>query len=195
MTGGGSGVEGAGSRPAVFLDRDGTLIREREYLADPEGVELVDGVAEALKSLRKAGYALVVVTNQSGIARGYYTEEDYRTVAGRLDAVLEDAGAFVDATYHCPHHPEETGPCECRKPGTGMHRKATRRLGLDPQRSWFVGDKLSDVVPARTLGGEGILVRTGYGRETEPRLPDEFFVADDLLGAAGIILARGDLSP
>ena len=191
----GGRVEKGGSRPAVFLDRDGTLIRERDYLADPEGVELVDGVPGALRSLRRAGYALVVVTNQSGIARGYYTEEDYRAVAARLDEMLDEAGAAVDATFHCPHHPEETGPCDCRKPGTGMHRQAIRRFGLDPGRSWFVGDKLSDVVPARTLGGEGILVRTGYGREAEATLPDEFLVADDLPGAARIILARGALSP
>lgn len=184
------GLEDAGGgRPAVFLDRDGTLIEEREYLADPAGVDLVEGVPEALKALRKAGYVLVVVTNQSGIARGYYGEDDYRAVASRLDAVLREAGAPVDATLYCPHHPDETGPCVCRKPGTGMHRDAIRRFGLDPERSWFVGDKMSDVLPARTLGGRGILVRTGYGREMEPTLPDEFLVADDLPEAAGMILA------
>lgn len=186
----GPSMKPAGERPAVFLDRDGTLIREREYLADPAGVELVGGTVEALKRLRDAGYALVVTTNQSGIARGYYTEEDYRAVAARLDSVLAEAGVSMDATYHCPHHPDETGPCRCRKPGTGMHREAVRRLGLDPQRSWFVGDKLSDVIPARGLGGRGILVRTGYGERTEPDLPDEFRVADDLLDASRIILGE-----
>lgn len=184
-----SGAE-AVDRPAVFLDRDGTLIREREYLSDPGGVELVDGTVEALKKLRGAGYALVITTNQSGIARGYYTEEDYRAVAARLDAILREAGVPVDATHHCPHHPEETGPCSCRKPATGMHRQAIRRLGLDPVRSWFVGDKLSDLIPARRLGGRAILVRTGYGERTEAELPEGFrvTVADDLLDAARIIL-------
>lgn len=178
-------------RPAVFLDRDGTLIRERDYLSDPDDVELVEGTVEALAELRDAGYALIVITNQSGIARGYYTEEDYRAVAARLDAILREAGTPVDATFYCPHHPEETGPCPCRKPGTGMHREAIRRLGLDPERSWFVGDKLSDLVPARRLGGRGILVRTGYGGETEAELPGDFLVADDLRDASRTILDRG----
>ena len=182
-------------RPAVFLDRDGTLIRERDYLADPEGVELVEGVPGALRRLRDAGYALVVVTNQSGIARGYYTEEDYRAVAARLDAVLEEEGTPVNLTLHCPHHPEETGPCPCRKPGTGMHREAIRRLDLSAQGSWFIGDKVSDLIPARKLGGRGILVRTGYGRETEAEaeaeIDGEFLVADDLAGAARMIVDEG----
>lgn len=178
-------------RPAVFIDRDGTLIQERKYLADPDGVKLVPGVPDALRALRDAGYALIVTTNQSGIARGYYTEDDYRAVARRLDRILEGEGAPVDATYHCPHHPEFDGPCECRKPGTGMHERAAREHGLDPARSWFLGDKVKDVLPARSLGGEGILVRTGFGAEEEPRLPEGFRVADDLPGAARIILREG----
>lgn len=175
-------------RPAVFLDRDGTLIREREYLADPEGVELVRGAAEALRRLRDAGYALVVVTNQSGIARGYYSEAEYRAVADRIDEELGSAGVPVDGTYHCPHHPAHSFPCACRKPGTGMHRRAARELGLLLERSWYVGDKVKDVLPARELGGEGILVRTGFGREQEPRLPPQFEVAEDLPAAASLIL-------
>ncbi len=178
-----------GRRPAVFIDRDGTLIQEREYLADPDGVELVPGVPEALEALRQAGYVLVVTTNQSGIARGYYTEEEYRAVAKRLDEVLEAEGTPVDATFYCPHHPDHTGPCACRKPGTGMHMQAARELDLDPVRSWFVGDKVKDVLPARTLGGRGgVLVRTGFGSEEEDRLPEGFRAADDLLGAARTIL-------
>lgn len=177
-------------RPAVFIDRDGTLIQEREYLADPDGVELVPGVPRALKDLRAAGYALVVVTNQSGIARGLYREEDYRAVAERVDAELAEAGAPVDATYYCPHHPEFTGPCGCRKPGTDLHRRAARDLGLVLERSWFMGDKVKDVLPARTLGGEGILVRTGFGGEEEARLPSDFRVAENLPAAVRIILAE-----
>ena len=177
-------------RPAVFIDRDGTLIREREYLADPDGVELVPGTAAALRDLRSAGYALVVTTNQSGIARGYYTEDDYRAVARRIDEELEAAGAPLDATYYCPHHPEFGEPCDCRKPGTGMHRRAARELGLVAERSWFVGDKVKDVLPARELGGKGILVRTGFGAEEEARLPSEFAVAEDFPGAARRILAE-----
>ncbi|MEJ2204712.1 MAG: HAD family hydrolase [Gemmatimonadota bacterium] len=178
-------------RPAVFFDRDGTLIQEREYLADPGDVALVPGVAAALRALRESGYVLVVVTNQSGIARGLYTEEDYRRVAHRLDELLEDAGASVDATYYCVHHPDFTGPCACRKPGTGMHRQAERDLGLDLAGSWYVGDKITDLLPAKELGGRAILVRTGYGREEEGRVPDGVAVRDALGDAAETILEAG----
>jgi D-glycero-D-manno-heptose 1,7-bisphosphate phosphatase len=179
-------------RPAVFIDRDGTLITERLYLADPDGVEIIPGAVEAMKSLRDAGFALVIVTNQSGIARGLYTLDDYRAVARRLDGLLVDMGVPVDATEFCPHHPEVTGPCSCRKPDTGMHRRAAEEHGLDVTRSFFVGDKVSDVVPGSRLGGQGILVRTGYGRESEAHVPEEAWVVDDLAAAARRILgARG----
>ncbi len=182
-----------GPRPAVFIDRDGTLIEERDYLADPGDLALVPGSVDALLALREAGYALVVVTNQSGIARGLYREEDYRRVARRLDEALEEAGAPVDATYYCIHHPDFTGPCSCRKPGTGLHRRARRDLDLDLARSWYVGDKITDVLPAVELGGRGILVRTGYGREEEGAVPHGVLVRDDLRGAArAIIEAKQD---
>jgi len=179
----------AARRPAVFIDRDGTLVVERDYLADPAGVELVGGAADALGALHDAGYALVVVTNQSGIARGLYTEADYRRVAARLDHVLEGQGVPVDATYHCPHHPDFTGPCSCRKPGTGMYEQAARDLDLDLAASWYVGDKVADVLPALALGGRGILVRTGYGAEQEGDVPNAVAVVDDLGAAARFVLA------
>lgn len=179
-------------RPAVFLDRDGTLIREADYLADPAGVELIPGVPDALRALRRAGYALVVVTNQSGIARGLYSDDDYRRVAARVDEVLAQERAPVDATYHCPHHPDHGGPCDCRKPSLGMHRRAAEALGLDLAASWYVGDKASDVLPALATGGRGILVRTGYGRHTETggEVPEGTAVVDDLSEAAELVLAR-----
>jgi D-glycero-D-manno-heptose 1,7-bisphosphate phosphatase len=177
-------------RPAVFVDRDGTLIVERSYLADPTGVVLVPGAVEALRELRAAGFALVVVTNQSGIALGLYTEQEYLSVAARLDVMLAEAGAAVDATRYCPHHAGVTGACACRKPGTGMHRRAAEELGLDLGRSYYVGDKTTDVLPARELGGQGILVRTGYGREHEPLVPPGTWVADDLGAAARLILTE-----
>ncbi len=176
------------TRPAVFLDRDGTLIEQKEYLADPDGVVLLPGATDALASLRDARYALVVVTNQSGIARGLYGEAEYQAVSERVNRLLEKAGTPVDATYYCPHHPDLTGPCACRKPGIGMYRRAARELDLDLSASWYVGDKLSDVLPAGALGGRGILVRTGYGREHESRLPGGMAVVDDLAAAAGYIL-------
>ena len=184
-----------GLRHAVFVDRDGTLIVERDYLADPTGVRLVPGAVGALASLRAAGFVLVVVTNQSGIARGLYRLEDYHAVAERLDAVLAEAGVSVDGTYFCPHHPDYTGPCRCRKPGVGMYVKAAGDLGLDLPASWYVGDKITDVLPALGLGGRGVLVRSGYGRELEGAAPGSVAVADDLTAAAGLILASVGRSP
>jgi D-glycero-D-manno-heptose 1,7-bisphosphate phosphatase len=180
-----------GLRPAAFLDRDGTLIAERDYLADPTGVRLVPGAVRALASLRAEGIALVVVTNQSGIARGLYSLEDYHAVAARLDAVLAAAGVPVDATRYCPHHPDYTGPCSCRKPGVGMYVAAAGELGLDLQASWYVGDKITDVLPALELGGRGILVRSGFGRDLEAAAPGGVSVVDDLLAAAALIVASG----
>jgi D,D-heptose 1,7-bisphosphate phosphatase len=177
-------------RAAVFLDRDGTLIAERSYLADPAGVELVPGAVEALRELRAAGLALVVVTNQSGIALGLYTERDYRAVAARLEDLLAGQGVELDATHYCPHHPDVTGPCECRKPGTAMHRRAAANLGLDLARSFYVGDKVSDVQPAGALGGQAILVRTGYGAQHERLVRAGTWIARDLADAASQILAK-----
>lgn len=178
-------------RPAVFLDRDGTLIRERSYLADPEGVELVPGAIEALRALREAGWPYVVVTNQSGIARGLYSEKDYQAVAARLQSELEAAGVPPAATQHCPHHPDVTGACACRKPGTGMHRRAAAEANLALAGSYYVGDKLADVLPAETLGGQGILVRTGYGAEHEGDASPHVVVVDDLGAAVRWILEQG----
>jgi D-glycero-D-manno-heptose 1,7-bisphosphate phosphatase len=178
----------SGPRPAAFLDRDGTVVRDAHYLADPERVELIPGAGDAIRRLSGAGLAVVLVTNQSGIARGLYGEADYQAVARRVDRLLREAGASVDATYYCPHHPDFSGPCECRKPGTGLYRRAARELTLDPAASYYVGDKLTDVLPAIALGGQGILVRTGYGAATEPNLPSGFWASDDLAGAVELIL-------
>jgi len=177
--------------PAVFVDRDGTLLVERHYLSDPAGVELIPGAAAALARLRELGYALVVVTNQSGIALGRYSLADYRGVAARVDQILADKGVPADGTYFCPHHPDVTGPCPCRKPGTGMYVQAAGELGLDLARSWYVGDKVTDVLPAMSLGGRGVLVRTGYGREHEDDVPAGVSVVDDLGAAARLIAESG----
>lgn len=182
-------------RAAVFLDRDGTLITEGYYLADPDGVRLVPGAAEALRTLREAGFALVVVTNQSGIAKGLYTLEAYHAVAARLTEVLEEQGVAVDATRFCPHDPAVSGPCDCRKPGTGMYVRAASELHVDPAASWYVGDKITDVLPAERLGGKGILVRTGYGASMEDEAPPDVAVVDDLPAAARHILAVSPGTP
>ena len=179
---------GAPPKRAVFLDRDGTLVEETGYLCDPAEVRLLPGAVEALKLLREAGFALLVVTQQSGLARGYYTLDEYGEVARCIDRLLAEHGITLDASMFCPHHPEFTGECRCRKPATGMHKEASERLGLDPSISYFIGDKVRDLLPALELGGEGILVRTGYGLREEEVLSPAFSVADDLLEAAHLIL-------
>lgn len=173
------------------MDRDGTLIDEKYYLSDPERVLLIPGTPAALSDLRDAGFALVVVTNQSGIARGLYSEDDYHAVATRLDDLLAAAGSPVDATMYCPHHPDAGHSCDCRKPATGMYRQAAAELGLALANSYYVGDKVSDVTPALELGGVGVLVRTGYGADEAARVPAGTVVVEDLAGAARLILSGG----
>ncbi len=178
------------SRPAVFLDRSGTLIQEPDYPLHAESVELTPGTGEALHALRQAGFLLVVVTNQSGLARGLFSEEEYREVATRVDRLLAGAGARPDRTEYCPHDPRITGPCTCRKPGTGMHLRAAAALDIDFARSWCVGDQVRDVLPARTLEMAGaFLVRTGHGVEEAPALPPGVRAVDDLRAAAREIVA------
>lgn len=150
-------------RPAIFLDRDGTMIEERHYLADPDGVVLEAGAAEALARLQAAGFALVMISNQSGIGRGRMTHEDVERVNARLEALLGAEGVVLDKIYFCPHAPDDG--CACRKPGTGMIEAAKRDLALDLGRSVVIGDKDADLLCAGTLGMKGILVTTGHGPE------------------------------
>jgi len=178
-------------RPAVFLDRDGTLIRETDYLSDLADLEVLPGVDRALARLRRAGFALVGVTNQSGVARGYFDLGFVERVHREIDRRLAAAGG-LDAWYVCPHHPELTGPCGCRKPAPGLVLQAVRDLGIDIARSWVVGDKASDVGLGPRAGCRSALVRTGYGRQTEASLegagPWPEVVADDLSAAVEAIL-------
>ncbi|HEX9106925.1 MAG TPA: HAD family hydrolase [Longimicrobiales bacterium] len=160
-------------RPAAFLDRDGTIMVERGFLADPAGVELLPGALEGLRALREAGYALVIVTNQSGIARGYFGEPEFRAVQARLEELLAGEGISLDGVYLCPHHPDSGPACNCRKPAPGLYRRAAEELRLDLSRSLFIGDRPSDVQAARTLGGTGILLRTGYGDAVAAALPTD----------------------
>jgi len=178
-------------RAAVFLDRDGTVIVEADYLADPAGLALIEGADRAIRRLASSGLAVVLVTNQSGIARGLYDEADYHAVNGRLREMLKVGGAALDGTYYCPHHPDFSGPCDCRKPRTALYLRAASELGLDLAKSFYVGDKPTDVEPARTLGGTGILVRTGYGRESVDEVPRAVRVVDDIEAAADWILSQG----
>ncbi len=145
-------------RPACFVDRDGTLMVDTHYPSNPDQVRVIDGAAQALARCNARGVPVVVVTNQSGIARGLLTEAHYQAVRARLQSELARAGARVDATYHCPHWEAVTGPCNCRKPALGMYTRAAAEHGLDLSRSAYIGDRWRDVQPALTTGGVGVLV-------------------------------------
>ena len=147
-------------RAAVFLDRDGTIVQDRKYLADPAGLSIITGVPEALVRLRDAGLPLIVVTNQSGIGRGFFTEEMFATITTHLDAMLLEHGVTFVATYHCPDAPDVPDAISCRKPGDKMHLRAALEHDIDLKRSFFVGDMWRDVAPAVTHGAMGVLVPT-----------------------------------
>jgi histidinol-phosphate phosphatase family protein len=156
-------------RPAAFLDRDGTIIRDAAYVRDPRDVELLPGAADAVRRLNELDIPVIVVTNQSGIARGYLGPDDYELVRRRLDALLAEGGARIDATYMCPHFPEITGPCDCRKPGLLLYRLAIAEWKVDPTQSLFAGDRWRDVAPGRALGGMGILLDVDSTPEEDRR--------------------------
>jgi D-glycero-D-manno-heptose 1,7-bisphosphate phosphatase len=165
------------SSAAVFLDRDGTIIRDAHYISDPNAVELLPTAAADIRQLNERGIPVIVVTNQSGIAQGRVTLEEYEAVRERMELLLSGYGAHIDATYMCPHHPDITGECECRKPGTLLYRQAADDFALDFDACWFVGDKLRDIEPSRELGGRGILVPTeDTPRESLARARTDFEV-------------------
>lgn len=173
--------------PAVFLDRDGTLIEDPGYLADPARVRLLPGVPDALRRLSEAGYTRIVVTNQSGIGRGRYTTADFLAVEAEMERQLAATGATVDAAYHCPHLP--TDGCACRKPGTDLHRSAAAAHHLDPAASWCIGDREGDILAAAALGARAILVLTGEGaRHVETAAAHGIPVVADLAAAVAHIL-------
>ncbi len=184
------------SRRAVFLDRDGTINEEVHYLRRAEDVRLLPGAGQAIARLNAAGLAVVVVSNQSGLARGYFDEADLASVQIRLNRLLAEQGARVDAYYFCPHHPEGAVEhyalaCDCRKPAPGLVLQAAREMGLELAGSYMVGDRLRDVACGKNAGLTSIMVRCGQD-DGEPRPEDEKpdLVADDLAQAVDWILAR-----
>jgi len=188
-----------GLRPAVFLDRDGVVIEEVHYLADPSQVRLLPGAAEAIARLNCLGIPVIVATNQAGVAHGLFPEPRVAAVHGRLDELLAGHDAHVDRYDYCPHHPAAKVPqyrrvCECRKPSPGMLIHAARECGIDLRRSFLVGDKLSDLEAGRRAGCRVLLVRTGYGAEMEGRLAelglDRVQVAGDLSQAVSDCILR-----
>jgi histidinol-phosphate phosphatase family protein len=180
--------------PALFLDRDGTLIADAHYLADANRVQLLAGAAAAVAKANAAQVPVVVVTNQSGIARGLITHAQYEAVRDQTNALLGAGGAAVLATYHCPHwgHPKE--PCACRKPGLGMYREAAAEFQLDLMHSAYIGDRWRDVQPALATGGIGILVPgietpSSDVEEARSALSTRIFMSENILEAVSIALA------
>lgn len=169
-------------RRAAFLDRDGTLIEDAQYLADPSRVHLLPGAADAVRTLNAQDVLAIVVTNQSGISLGLITQAQYDATRQQLDALLQGAGAHLDASFHCPHHPDVTGPCECRKPGTLLYRQAAAEFGIDLSRSLYVGDRDRDVAPGLELGGFARLVPSPHTPRAEIALARERGVLRETLG-------------
>ena len=181
---------------AVFLDRDGTLIEEVGYLDRIDRVSLYPWSIDAVRALNRAGLRVVMVSNQSGVARGFFSEAVVEAVHRHIAALLEAGGARIDAYYYCPHHPDGkvtqyARPCDCRKPGRGLVDRAVRELQIDPARSFVVGDRWLDVALARAVSAKGVLVRTGYGMTEESRPPEGLAadaISDNLIGAVAWIL-------
>jgi len=171
-------VTQASARAYVFLDRDGTLLEEREYAWRQADYAPLPGAYQAVARLRAAGFGVVVITNQSGIGRGIFGDADYAAFESLLLADFAAHGADLDGCYHCPHAPDDA--CECRKPGTALALRAAREHGIDLGRSWVIGDKDSDVELARKLGCRAVLVLTGHGAAHVERLPAGTLIARDL---------------
>jgi D-glycero-D-manno-heptose 1,7-bisphosphate phosphatase len=185
-------------RPAVFLDRDGTLLEEAGYLDRLERLLFFPFAIDAVRLLNRAGFAVVVITNQSGVGRGFYEEAFVGEVHRTMDRHLSEGGARIDGYFYCPHHPSAEieryrQECACRKPGPAMLTRAASELDLDLGRSFTVGDKWSDVEAGRAAGTGSILVRTGYGTSTERAARSRVApsaIADNVIAAAAWILRR-----
>ena len=178
-------------RPAIFLDRDGTINVEKNYLHRIEDWEWIPGAIKAIREFNRAGYLVIVISNQAGIARGFYSEEAVLRLHNHVDMMLAKHGARIDAYFFCPHHPQfgEERNCSCRKPMPGLIRAAQLELGIDLNRSWMIGDKLSDIEAGRAAGVRGILVATGYGKTEATRLNKDVPYAKDLRAACDLVLS------
>jgi histidinol-phosphate phosphatase family protein len=179
-------------RPAVFLDRDGTINEERIYLRDPAEFKLLPGAGQAIRRLNQAGWAVVVVSNQSGLARGYFSAETLAAIHQRLTQDLAREEAYLDGIYVCPHQPADG--CACRKPGLALFEQAARELSLNLAESVFIGDKMTDLQPGYRLGRPTTLVLTGHGQaEWAQREIWDFtpsMVVDSLVAAVDWLLSR-----
>lgn len=182
---------------ALFIDRDGTLIVEKHFLSDPNQIEFTRGAVDALKRARKLGFKIVIVSNQSGVARGKFGLDEVEKVNARLAELLQQEGVPIDGLYFCPHYPSGSVPeyshdCDCRKPAVGMTEAAAGELEIDLRRSYVIGDKLDDYFLGAVCGARAFMVRTGYGLKESERLPekvntDEQTVFDDLPGVIAFL--------
>lgn len=180
-------------RPAAFLDRDGTIIEDTHYPCRAEGIRLLPGVADAIRMLNGMDLPVVIVTNQSGIARGLLSELQFQKMQSALEQALHKLGCHVAATYHCPHGPLER--CSCRKPEPGLLHRASEELGIDLNASFVIGDKISDLEAGRCAGCQTGLVLTGKGRDAYALMetrgaPRPDYVAGSLIGMAGWIVRQ-----
>ena len=164
---------------AIFLDRDGVINKEVNYLSDPEDFILIEGTIEALKLLKQKGFLLIVITNQAGIARGFFDEKTLGSIHKKMEDLLNQENIFLDKIYYCPHHPDFTGECNCRKPKPGMIFNAKDKFNIDLSESYLVGDTLNDIETGHNANCKTVLVLTGYGREERKKInnikPDFIF--------------------
>jgi histidinol-phosphate phosphatase family protein len=184
---------------AVFFDRDGTLMEDAHYIKSPDQVRLLPGAARAVKRINDARIPAIVVTNQSGIDRGIFTVADYEAVKDRFEALLRAEGAHIDASYYCPHHPDHTGACKCRKPEPKMFEDAMRDFGLTPRNVAYVGDRWRDVAASKTLGGRGVLISSAMteDEDRERARADGIVSVPSITAAVDLILdlTDADISP
>lgn len=184
---------------AVFFDRDGTINEEAGYIRDLNNLKLIKGAAEAIESIRKEGYLAVLITNQSGPARGYYSEDWVKQLNNRVQELLNGEGTKLDAMYYCPHLPDGTVPeytkeCDCRKPGNALYLQAKNDFDIDLESSFMVGDKATDVEAGHNAHCKSILLKTGYGEQVlngeYQTVPDADYVADDIVDACKWIISN-----
>ncbi len=166
-------------KKAIFLDRDGVINKEVSYLSNPDDFEFIDGSVDALRILKQKHFLLIVITNQAGIARGFFTEETLKLIHNKMISILKQNMIELNDIYYCPHHPEFTGPCDCRKPNSGMILKAKLKYNIDLSNSYMVGDTLNDIETGKAAKCKTVLVLTGYGKEEQKKIrsiiPDMIF--------------------
>jgi len=179
-------------KPAVFLDRDGTINIDKGYVHSIDQWEWIPGAIDAIVALKKAGFLVIVITNQAGIARGYYDENDMANLHKTINMELKKQNAGIDRFYHCPHHPEfgNVRECGCRKPMPGMLKQAYQDFDIDIAHSWLVGDKVSDIQAGKAAGINSMLVLTGYGNKDRALLTKDVVCLNDIVEASRYIISH-----